>query len=493
MIATLTQRPPAISGNTVKRAVIYCRISRDLTGEGRGVERQEDACRALAASRGWQVDAIVVENDTSASKGKRRKYTRMLADASAGHYDVIISWAVDRLTRSPREIEDLTTMAEQTGVMVATVSGDLDLTTDQGRLVGRILGSVARGEVERKGARQRAAYRQSAESGKPPNGPAFGYRSSGEIVPDEAAMVRDMFDRFAAGAGIKTLTDWLNAQGVTNTKGKRWSRYGVRWLLMNPRYIGERWQQHRTPDGKLTHEYVTQGKWEPIVAEDVFRQVGSILADPARTTTPGPNRRWLGSGLYECGVCGARLQVYYQNYKNSDLTQRVGRRYRCGKTFHLVRKADDIDVYVRQEVLRYLQETDLAELMIDDRDSSVVASLNDEAAELRRRIDRAEKDYADGNIDARMLTITKDRNHPRLAAILAQLSRYGERSPLALVAGKADPGAAWLELDVVSQCKVVDACMGIVVMPGKRGRGAFDTNTIRIVTPVRQSHDDTDD
>ena len=486
MTAARTAPTPLISANTVKRAVIYCRISRDLSGEGRGVERQEEACRALALSRGWQVDAVVVENDTSASKGKRRKYARMLADAGAGHYDVIISWAVDRLTRSPREIEDLITMAETTGVMVATVSGDLDLTTDQGRLVGRILGSVARAEMERKGERQKAAYRQSAESGKPPNGPAFGYRRNGEIVPDEAALVRDMFDRFAAGTGIKGITDWLNAQGVTNTKGKRWSRYGVRWMLRNPRYIGERWKQHKTPDGKVTHEYVTTGNWEPIVSEDVFRQVGSILADPARTTTPGPNRRWLGSGLYECGVCGARVQVYYQNYKNRDQTPRIGRRYRCGKTLHLVRKADDIDGLVEQEVVTFLRVTDLAELMVDDRDSSAVAPLNDEANTLRNRIDRAEKDYADGKIDARMLTITKDRNNPRLAAVLNQLSRYGERSPLSLVAGKADPGKAWLELDVVSQSKVVDACMGIIVMPGKRGRADFDTNTVRFVTPVRQ-------
>src|SRR4051812_47796923 len=120
-----------------KRAIIYCRISKDSAGKGLGVERQETSCRAYCAARGWSVVDVIVENDTSATKGKRRKYTAMLKDvAQRDVADVIVSWAVDRLTRSPREIEDLITLAEQTGVTIATVSGELDLTTDQGRLVG---------------------------------------------------------------------------------------------------------------------------------------------------------------------------------------------------------------------------------------------------------------------------------------------------------------------------------------------------------------------
>ncbi len=71
--------------------------------------------------------------------------------------------AVRKLT----DLEDVITRTEGSGVRIATVSGDIDLSTDQGRLVGRILASVARGEVERKGARQKAARAQSAVAGKP--------------------------------------------------------------------------------------------------------------------------------------------------------------------------------------------------------------------------------------------------------------------------------------------------------------------------------------
>jgi DNA invertase Pin-like site-specific DNA recombinase len=78
----------------------------------------------------------------------------------------LTAWCVGRLTP-----EDVIERCERAGVKLATVSSDLDLSTDTGRLVGRILASVARAEVERKGARQRRAYQQAAELREPPGGP----------------------------------------------------------------------------------------------------------------------------------------------------------------------------------------------------------------------------------------------------------------------------------------------------------------------------------
>jgi DNA invertase Pin-like site-specific DNA recombinase len=61
--------------------------------------------------------------------------------------DVIVGWHVDRLTRTLTELEHLIELSQRTDVRVAAVSGDLDLTSDAVRLVGRILACVARGEV----------------------------------------------------------------------------------------------------------------------------------------------------------------------------------------------------------------------------------------------------------------------------------------------------------------------------------------------------------
>jgi site-specific DNA recombinase len=87
-------------------AAIYCRISRDRTGAGLGVERQEQDCRALAERLGLPVEVVLVDNDLSAYSGKKRPdYERLLEGLRAGRYSAVIVWHPDRLHRSPAELE----------------------------------------------------------------------------------------------------------------------------------------------------------------------------------------------------------------------------------------------------------------------------------------------------------------------------------------------------------------------------------------------------
>jgi site-specific DNA recombinase len=85
----------------VVRAGVYCRISRDWDGEGRGVARQEADCLVIAARRGWTVVDRYIDNDVGASghskKRKREEYDRLLADIQAGRIDAMVIWMEDRL------------------------------------------------------------------------------------------------------------------------------------------------------------------------------------------------------------------------------------------------------------------------------------------------------------------------------------------------------------------------------------------------------------
>ena len=104
------------------RAAIYARISKDKTGEGLGGDRQRSACIELAQGRGWDVDParVWIENDTSATAGRRPKFEAMVAAAEAGSIDVIVAWHIDRLTRKLSELEDLLALSARTGVRIAT-------------------------------------------------------------------------------------------------------------------------------------------------------------------------------------------------------------------------------------------------------------------------------------------------------------------------------------------------------------------------------------
>lgn len=68
----------------------------------------------------------------------------MMDALRAGRLDALVCWDVDRLTRTPRELEDVVDLAEHRGVALASVGGEIDLATPQGRLTARIKASVAR-------------------------------------------------------------------------------------------------------------------------------------------------------------------------------------------------------------------------------------------------------------------------------------------------------------------------------------------------------------
>ncbi|HEV2370835.1 MAG TPA: recombinase family protein [Streptosporangiaceae bacterium] len=119
---------------------------------------------------------VYTDNDVSAYVRKPRPAWRdLLADVRAGRVDAIVCWHVDRLTRSPRELEDVIDLHDAHGVQLATATEEIDLATPTGRMVARTLGAAARHEAEHKAERQRRERLQQAKAGRPHSTGTRGY------------------------------------------------------------------------------------------------------------------------------------------------------------------------------------------------------------------------------------------------------------------------------------------------------------------------------
>src|SRR5690606_41376165 len=105
---------------------------------------------------------------------------------------------------------------------VATATGDIDLTTDVGRMVARILAAVARAEVERKAARQKLANEQARAQGfRWKGGPRpFGYDDDGKIIPAEAEAIRWGAQQIIEGATIQSVADAWSDRGLFSVRHK---------------------------------------------------------------------------------------------------------------------------------------------------------------------------------------------------------------------------------------------------------------------------------
>lgn len=457
-----------------RRAVVYCRISRDRAGAGLGVERQEADCRALAERLGWSVVAVRTDNDISAYSGKPRPgYAALLEDLRAGRADAVLAWHPDRLHRRPTELEEFIDVCERHGVAVQTVqAGEVDLSTPSGRAVARTLGAWARHEVEHAIERQRRAKAQAAAAGRYRGGRRpYGYKADGVTPePAEAKIVNEITQRALVGESLRSITADLNARGITTTTGGRWEYTQVRRTIVRPRNAG-----------LIEHNgtIVAEAEWPAIVDRNAWHAVRALLSDPARRHMPRSRERFLGSGLFVCGVCGETMLT--ATAQGAGRKQRPA--YRCRTGSHLTRMAEPVDELVSAIAIERLSRPD-ARLLLKPRPNVDVPALQARSVALRGRLDELSGLFAAGAIDARQLTTGTTSIRAQLDQVDAELAAAVAASPLAEFAGAEDVAEAWEAAPVSRRKAVIRELMTVTLQKAPRGRRPggtyFDPDAIEI-------------
>jgi site-specific DNA recombinase len=444
------------------KAAVYARISEDREGEGLGVERQVHDCTELCQRLGWTVAQTYRDNDTSAyGKKPRPAYQRMLSDARSGKVNAIVCWSVDRLTRHPRELEEIIDLHTSHNVALATVGGEINLGDPDGRMVARLTGAIARGEVEKMSKRIRREVQQRAEQGRPHGGKAYGWnRVNGRDVldPTEAAVVREIAKRLLAGESVNSLTDYLNERGIPSPSGREWSRVTVRHVALRERNAGFRRHQ-----GKI----IGKGEWEPIFDEDTYYRLHTLLSDPARKVTTGSAHRYLLTGIAKCGKCGAGVRVLISHSKGSR------RSYACGKCHGISRDVDSVDRLIVKLVTRRLAMPDARAIFVPEPDTLLMA----EANRLRTKLEFVAGQFARDEITGDQLTVITSTIRPKLQSIEAQLRPVPvDLSDLAM----PDIAKRWKDIPLERRRAVIDFLLDITLLPrGKDAPRRFDPNSVK--------------
>jgi DNA invertase Pin-like site-specific DNA recombinase len=135
----------------MKRAAIYLRVSTT----GQTTENQRRELKAVATQRGWQVVATYEDAGISGAKGrdKRPGFDQMLKDATAGKFDIVCAWSVDRLGRSLQDLIGFLSELHATGRDLYLHQQAIDTSTPSGRAMFQMLGVFA--EFERAMIRER--------------------------------------------------------------------------------------------------------------------------------------------------------------------------------------------------------------------------------------------------------------------------------------------------------------------------------------------------
>ncbi|MBV8542171.1 MAG: recombinase family protein [Pseudonocardiales bacterium] len=455
--------------------VMYARISEDREGAGLGVERQlEDQC-VLFGQLGLRLAGVYADNDLSAFTGKPRPdYLAMLADLDAGRARVVTAWHTDRLHRTPKELETYIDLAERRGVVTHSVkAGPLDLATPSGRAVARTLCAWARFESEHKGERVRAARRQAAEQGRWAGGcRPFGFEPDGTTLrPGEAAAIAAASEAIVAGASLRSVVRELNEAGHRTAWDKEWIPVAVRDMLRRPRNAG------LTRYGTETFP----AAWPAIVPEATWRAVVSILSDPGRRTNKtGSNRvKWLGSGLYVCGVCGQPALQVSQTGGKKHSAYRCKARDNTRPSGHVTRAALHLDDYIERIIVVRLHQPDATDLFTAPTGTDIdTTALHTEAAAIAQRLTDLSTAFAEGAITLAQLRTGTGTLRARLTEIDDTLTAAARINPLIGLAGQPSIAEIWYGttperadgLDIGRRRAVLATLLTVTVLPTSKGR-----------------------
>lgn len=436
-----------------------------------GIARQRKECRAYAERIRWRVIGEYVEANTTAfakigeDNAPRPQFDKMVEALKRDERTPalgILSWHADRLSRNSGEVRPFTAVCAGGGHLVDTPRGGrYDLSLPSGRKRFRDDVSDAEHEVDHLVERVDSQKAEAAAEGRWLGGPRpFGFKKDGtRHRKSEAAAIREACEDVLAGDSLHSIAKRWNEAGIeTSGRSSAWTPGAVRAVLLRPRNAGlMQWR------GQI----IGKASWDPIVPEMTWRSVVRVLEDPARRTTTGPRRRWLGSGLYVCGVCGQPRLIVQAVGGKGRKTRPV---YRC-RDRHLGRDAATLDAYVAEHIVARLSREDAHELLLaDDRED--VQEL--EAALLAKRGELEEWRTAAGQGE---VTLTAFRPvEKRLLAEIAEVEAALIRPDRALILRDLieapDTGAAWLTTPLDRQRAVLAELVTVTVHPAPRGRPA---------------------
>ncbi len=318
-----------------KRCAIYTRksTSAGLEQDYNSLDAQRDVCESYIRSRaheGWRVlpDRYDDGNFTGANLD-RPALQQLLADVEAGRVDVIVTYKVDRVSRSLLDFLKLMERFEKLGISFASVTQHFSTADAMGRLTLNILLSFAEFEREMIAERTRDKIAASKRHGKWTGGNVpFGYSVVDKklVVNDlEALIVRELISLYLEHDSAVRVSNLLNERGHATglapassrrgRKSKPWMKNDVLRILKNPIYAGY----------IACGDALYLGQHEAIIQKSVYDEVQRKFEEKRfekRRSTRNPN--YLVRGLLRCAHCNAQYTPASTRKKSGEY-----RYYRC--------------------------------------------------------------------------------------------------------------------------------------------------------------------
>ena len=321
------------------RVAAYCRVSTDEEDQLNSLETQMQYYTSkIAENPNWTMVGIYADEGITGTRAdKRDKFMKLMRDCQKGKVDYILTKSTSRFARNT--VDSLTWIRKlrAIGIGVYFEEQNLDSSKVENETLIGFFSVMTQSESESISGNVKWGIHKRMRNGTyAVQFNMLGYKrgDDGEpyIIPEEAEIVKELFNRFLDGASLGQLKDFLESKKVLTRRGKsEWSISVIRGMLSNEKYVGDILYQKtyradciskkvKVNRGEMTR-YLVSNNHAPIIDRDTFNLVQAELSrrtsknkkmDSAITEQGKYSGKFALSELLICGSCGS---AYRRNSK----------------------------------------------------------------------------------------------------------------------------------------------------------------------------------
>ena len=332
---TKIEATPSLAVNKKVRVATYARVSTKSDEQLLSLETQKEHYdNFINANSEWEYAGLYYDEGISGTKVEKREgLLSLLKDCEDGKIDRVITKSISRFSRNTTDCLEMVRRLASLNIFLYFEKENIDTEHMSSELMLSILSSIAESESRSISENEKWSITKRYQNGTFIIGyPPFGYDNvDGKmvIVPEEAAIVKEIFAMAINGMGSYVIAKELNKRGIRTKKNGKWGSSAVKGLLHNEKYTGDViFQKTYTDDNFNRHinygeknMYLYENHHEAIISHEIFDQAAAAMEqrEKEKNIEIGHEKyqnRYAFSGRILCGDCGAPFKRR-QHYKPS--------------------------------------------------------------------------------------------------------------------------------------------------------------------------------
>lgn len=304
------------------RVAAYARVSVSKDAMLQSLATQVNYYKKLIKeNNAWHFAGVYADEALTGTKDSRAEFQQLLSDCRAGKIDMIITKSISRFARNTVTLLETIRELKALNVDVFFEEQNIHTLSGEGEMILTFLATFAQEESRSASENMKWRIKKDFEQGIIwGSKPCLGYKLVNKqliLVPEEAEIVRLIYQLYIDGHGDEQICKILEERGIMPKSGTKWYWSTIKSILKNCNYTGDLILQKTYRENHLTkrrrvntgefNQYIVKENHEPIVSKELFDQVQKIRQQRLNQVQSKPLQKdYVFSGMIRCGLCGWR-------------------------------------------------------------------------------------------------------------------------------------------------------------------------------------------